>query len=399
MRRLCCIVGTVTLVSLAGASESATLLNPTPQPAPRAESGSGGADSEAIADVSSQLRQMQQMMQSMAQLMESQQKQIDDQKKVISELKTVTHYEIGSSPASQALNGPEPAPDYRRREDNGEKEKEKKPDHPRRSWELEPVTVTGEREAVREPGALREEDKIGDYGQPRWTARRRFSETREYVIPKGDFEFEYWSIIEVPRKTPHDATGKEPVTFVETRYEAEIGLPERFQLDLYANSHSQGNNKGFLFDQQSAEMRYAFANWGVIPGNPTLYTEYTFNNKPEADHVEFKLLFSGEAAKRWHWAYNQVYEHEMGGLGTNSYESTGGISYTVLDERFSVGGEYKLAYADQDKNRGLHSPEVLVGPSIQFSPLKSMHIDFAPLIGTSKRSDQFKSLFIVGWEF
>jgi len=49
------------------------------------------------------------------------------------------------------------------------------------------VTVEGER--VPE---LFEEQRIGSYQQPRWTATRRFPTTRVYVVPEGKVEFEYW---------------------------------------------------------------------------------------------------------------------------------------------------------------------------------------------------------------
>jgi len=65
-----------------------------------------------------------------------------------------------------------------------EKEAEKVP--PRlRSWEVPETVVT-----AREGRFLREEDRIGPYGQPRWTAHRRFPSTRVYVAPPGQFEFE-----------------------------------------------------------------------------------------------------------------------------------------------------------------------------------------------------------------
>jgi hypothetical protein len=337
-------------------------------------------------DVAAQLQLLQEQMRTMSQKMESQQKKIDDQDRTITQLKAVRG-DIGNSPAAGALSGKDIQP--ARVETKGDTSEEK----PRRSYELPAVTVTGEQT---QSGELREEDRIGDAKQPRWTARRRFTETRAYVIPKGNFELEYWSIVEVPHKEP----GKDhPVTTVETQYEFEIGLPYRFQADIYGVSHSQGDQKGFLFDQQKAELRWALADWNVIPGNPTLYAEYIWNNAPEPDHAEFKLLFCGEMAKRWHWAYNQVFEHALGGEGTNSYESTAGVSYTVKDERLSVGMEAKLAYEDTDHNRGLHKPEFLIGPSIQFAPLKQMHVDWAPLFGTTDKSPQFKSVLIVGWEF
>lgn len=45
--------------------------------------------------------------------------------------------------------------------------------------------VTGETVTVVGKAPLREEDLIGSYRQPRWTARRRFGETRVMSSPKG----------------------------------------------------------------------------------------------------------------------------------------------------------------------------------------------------------------------
>ena len=353
-------------------------------------------------DITARLQTMQDQMKAMAEHMETQQKKmeqqdikIEQQDRVISQLKT-SKGEIGSSRGAEIFNAS--ATDLtgsRKSDGNGNTNGDEKPQTPRRSWELPPVTVTGEREgATPDPDSLREEDPVGEYGQPRWTARRRFTETRAYVMPQGDIDFEYWSIVELSRKN-----AKDPPPPVETQYEVEMGLPDRFQIDLYTVSHSQGNSKGFLFDQQKAEVRWALADWDKIFGNPTLYAEYIWNNAPEADHTEYKLLFCGDAAKGWHWAYNQVYEHEMGGKQTNSYESTGGMSYTVKDEKFSVGAEVKLAYEDENRNRGLHQPDLLAGPSFQLSPLKQMHIDFTPEVGLTRKADKFKSLLIIGWEF
>src|SRR5256885_9936237 len=60
------------------------------------------------------------------------------------------------------------------------------PDSPRlRSYELPPVNVVGQK-----PSDLREEDRVGSYGQPRWTATRRVPNTRGYVVPEGKLETE-----------------------------------------------------------------------------------------------------------------------------------------------------------------------------------------------------------------
>src|SRR4051812_30507173 len=38
----------------------------------------------------------------------------------------------------------------------------------------------------------KDDELIGDYAQPRWTAQRLFAGTRVYVIPKGEIDFEQW---------------------------------------------------------------------------------------------------------------------------------------------------------------------------------------------------------------
>src|SRR6266536_304514 len=88
-----------------------------------------------------------------------------------------------------------------------------------RSFELPAVNVIGQK-----PSDLREEDRVGSYGQPRWTATRRFPNTRVYVVPEGKIEGELWFI---PRFLKSGETNG--------RYLAEIeyGLPNRFQIDAY----------------------------------------------------------------------------------------------------------------------------------------------------------------------
>ncbi|MBI3829889.1 MAG: hypothetical protein HY291_10250 [Planctomycetes bacterium] len=316
----------------------------------------------------------------MAKTIEAQSKKIEEQEKTISTLKKTAP--IGQSPAEKATQTPDrhgPTPSAPPPKKEGEH---------LRSWELPPITVTGNSN-----GELREEDRVGSYGQPRWTTRRRFLETRAYVAPEGTLQAENWYIIEVPRHGD---------TEVETQYEVEIGLPYRFQLDLYGVSHETGHvglDKSLKWDQQKVELRWAWADWNKIPGNPTIYLEY-IQNDGQPDHFESKLLFSGEAAPRWHWATNLVSETELGGDHVTTYEWTNGISYTVLDEKVSIGFETKLAYENNKFDRSRSGkPEILVGPSIQFRPLKQMHVDFAPLVGLTKGSARFKSLLIFGWEF
>jgi hypothetical protein len=236
---------------------------------------------------------------------------------------------------------------------------------------------------------LREEDRIGSYGQPEWTSRRRFPETRIYVRPEGTAEFEYWLLPETPK---HGATQ------ITTQYEFEFGLPARFQLDLYLVGNQDGNQGPMQIDEQKLEVRWAFADWDRIWGNPTAYVEWTSTNDGP-DLFEAKLLLGGEVTSSWHWGTNFVFEHQTGGLQENSKEFTGGLSKTMVDQRFSLGAEFKAALVDDKTNRGDSAKELLIGPSFQYRPTPRSTLDFAPLFGCTHDSPQSKIFIVFGWEF
>lgn len=253
------------------------------------------------------------------------------------------------------------------------------------SWQVagETVTVVGK-------APLREEDLIGHYRQPRWTARRRFGETRVYVIPEGDVEFEYWLVPKLRRN------GEE--TEIEQQFEVELGLPRRFQLDLYAVVHKEGNTGTLALDETKLEVRWAMADWGRLWGNPTFYLEWVaIDSAP--DHVEGKLLLGDQLAPGLHWGANLVFEHEMGGEQTNAYELTVGLSHTVRDEKLSIGAETKLAWEDVKADRGNYARELLLGPSLQIRPLPQAHLDIIMLAGLNDDAPRAKGVFILGWEF
>ncbi|HEX8913755.1 MAG TPA: hypothetical protein VF796_15450, partial [Humisphaera sp.] len=254
-----------------------------------------------------------------------------------------------------------------------------------RSFELPAVEVVGERLPE-----LKEEERVGPAGQPRWTADRRFPGTRIYVVPEGTIEFEYWLRPTVPR---HGATE------FRNLWEVEVGLPYRLQLDLYFRNESVYN--GESQNGQSVELRYAFADWGKIWGNPTLYVEWSrLENEPDA--IEFKLLLGGELAPRWHWGVNLSDELETGGDRANEIELTAGVSYSLVDSKFSVGAEMELGFVDTHGHRGSYDEKFLfVGPCLQWRPWEAVHIDFAPLAGIALTGDspRFRAYFVVGYEF
>ena len=258
-------------------------------------------------------------------------------------------------------------------------------DPPRlRSFELPPTVMD-----IQRLGALREEDLVGSYAQPRWTATRRFPTTRIYVVPEGKVEFEYWTRVKTPRDGP---------STVETQYEIEFGLPNRFMLDLYWVSEKTGSEGTSEQSEQKTELRYALADWGKIWGNPTLYAEYgSVNGGP--DVIESKLLLGGEITTGWHWGSNLVWEREIGGALTNTFEVTGGLSHTLVDERFSLGGEFKVETENDHYDRSDYTNTLEVGPSLQYRPMPGFHIDLATLIGIGPDSRQSDIYLVIGYEF
>ena len=253
-----------------------------------------------------------------------------------------------------------------------------------RSWEMPPVLVIGERS-----DGLREDDKIGSYGQPRWTATRRFPTTRVYVVPEGKMEAEYWL---------RSTFNKDGTVDYRDLYEVEFGLPHRFQFDVYLRTDQKDG--GAIYDSQQLELRYALADWGELPGNPTLYVEWIRHDPDfEPNQVEPKLIFGGDICPRWHWGLNFVGEFETGGQMEREYSARSGVSYSVVDSKLAVGMETQASFTDTKENRGNFEDSVVLGPSFQYRPYPQMTVNFAPLFGVTEDSPVAQVWFNLGWEF
>lgn len=253
------------------------------------------------------------------------------------------------------------------------------------TYEMEQVLVPGQR-----PPVYGEDELIGDYAQPRWTAQRLFPGTRVYVIPKGEIDIEQW----YRWKTPKDGG---PTT-LQSQTELEFGLPHRLQLDLYLLSERETGVAGSDHTGNSIELRYAFADWGKLWGNPALYLEWV-SMGGEPDVVEGKLLLGDSFAPGWHWGMNLSVEQATARSRSTERQITGAISHTVLDRRLQLGLETRVMWTDERGSRRDYEREVELGPSIQIRPLTQMHIDIAPLWGLTKDSKKTNTYVIFGWEF
>jgi len=244
-------------------------------------------------------------------------------------------------------------------------------------------------EVVGQPAPeLREDELVGPNEQPRWTAHRRFPTTRIYVIPPWQVDVEYWLRAEVERHGPNT---------YEHREEIEIGLPHRFQFDFYLIQTHE--DSGRVFNDQAFELRYAFAKWGQILGNPTAYFEWEHREGNRPEGFELKALFGDEFRERWHWGTNFIWEQDLGGERETTVEWTPAVSYTILDEVLSLGVEGKLEINSVEPRRNRYVENCRLGPSVQWRPVKRLHIDVAPLFGFTPDSRMADLFLVVGWEF
>jgi hypothetical protein len=241
------------------------------------------------------------------------------------------------------------------------------------------------------PTGLGEDTRLGPAGQPEWTTERRWARVRSYVIAPGQVEFESW----YRGRYKRNGQGEDRHIFQE---ELSVGLPHRFQVDLYLNFEHEDSNH-FHFAETQAEVRWALADWDCIPWNPTLYFEYKLHDDPtEPDVAEGKLLFSKDLAPRWKAGVNLTYEKELKGEEEEIFGATAAVSYTVCDQRLSVGAEFQWERATVETARNDPENTFYAGPSIQFRTSSTTHLDVAPLFGLNDASQRMQLFIVFGIE-
>lgn len=250
---------------------------------------------------------------------------------------------------------------------------------------LPPVTTTGT--ATDALGSVF--DAVGPYNQPEWTEHRRFANTRVYLQQEPwSLGFEQWW----RARTFDDAQPYH--RFLE---ELELGLPYHFQLDFYYNwAHDEG---GTRFDEAALELRWAFADWGKIWGNPTLYIEYAFvNHDYGGDTLESKVLFGDDITKRLQWGLNFVFESELSHELAKEVRISGGLSYVICDA-VSAGVEFQWGRETVAGERGNPEYSFEIGPSLQFRFSKRTHLDLVAQFGCTDSGPKTETFIIFGYDF
>ena len=231
---------------------------------------------------------------------------------------------------------------------------------------------------------------VGDYKQPAWTLVRKFPSTRVYVMtPPGTVMYEKWFDV----RTPRDGAPSE----VRMRDEFAFGLGKRLELDLYMHTVYKNNEtlSTFGFRGFSWEIRYALADWGKIPGNPTLYFEHKLLNGRQG--IEPKLLLGDRIGKKGIWGFNAIYEANLG--GTNE-EQKREYAYTasygkIINDDLTLGISHMFRYNDYEGT----SKEWYVGPLVQyrFNGHGYLNVEYMP--GLNDEAKKSRTIIIFGWRF
>jgi len=232
---------------------------------------------------------------------------------------------------------------------------------------------------------LNEDKPVGANGEPSWVQNRRFSTTRIYIQQDPwEVGLEQWYRVrdfDDGRVTQRSQT------------EIEIGLPYRMQLDIYENIiHDNSDHRGWEQEEVAVELRYAFADWGKLPLNPTLYFEYAFCHEG-SDGIEPKILIGDDFGNGWHYGVNFIHERRVWGDAEAEWGIAAGISKTIVDSCWSIGIEGKWTHPEGDHNEGI------LGPSVQWLPTENTHLDLVAMGGLTDSSPNVEAWLIFGFDF
>ncbi len=234
---------------------------------------------------------------------------------------------------------------------------------------------------------------MGGYLQPEWTARRRFVTTRVFVQPEGQAE------VELGYDTARDPGGFTTKLF---RQEIEYGLPHRFQVDLeniFQNFHEGVEGAGkWHHDSTAVELRYALADWDKLPLNPTFSVAWKLNDG-KADAIEGQLLLGDEITPLWHWGVNFLFEQQVGDDRFREKSVSGGLGYSVINEKLNLGVETKYTVESDQDTRGQPERRWQIGPSLQWRPTDETHFDLVPMWGATRGAPRFELFLFFGFEF
>jgi hypothetical protein len=249
------------------------------------------------------------------------------------------------------------------------------------------------------------------YGAPGAFSRTRLTPTTTaYVLPPWTFYF--GEIYE------GDAFRHGPPDHLFTQ-EIEMGLPYRF--GVAAEASAERFNGGGGASSVSIEGRYAFADWGKIPLNPTIFAEYKFGVGPirheegpvpppgeeeeesgppqRPDAYEFRLLLADEFFSRLEWAMNGFFEKEnTGDRGREWGFAQSAVTPILLPrEQLKVGLEMEYKNFTVKDTRGDPEHSFVIGPTVSYRTSHSTRLDVSTLFGCTDDSPAVQVFAVFSW--
>jgi hypothetical protein len=184
--------------------------------------------------------------------------------------------------------------------------------------------------------------------------------------------------------------------------EIALGLPCHLQVDIYerwnvepdANNHENADHEGVQF-----ELRWALADWGVIPLNPTFYAEWIQRDGNNQGTYEFKLLLADEICNNLFYAANFVIEQDTGSEFETELAFSQAISTPIIERKLLGGLEMLLQSNSVHGERSDPEISLLVGPSLQWRPTNRTFVDVVGLFGTTGESPTAQMYVIFGYQF
>lgn len=244
-------------------------------------------------------------------------------------------------------------------------------------------------------GALEDQTLVGSYRQPVWTTQRPFAASRVYVLPAGTAQLEQWVRPTWPQ------AGKPVFRMLE---EVAIGLPGRFQLDIYERwniepndqNRNEANHEGI-----QVELRWALAKWGRLFLNPTLYAEWVERGGPQnkANKYELKLLLAEQFGRNLYYSSNLILEQETQQEKETELGWSHAVSTTVIDRKLMAGMECLVSRTTANPDRSTADVLFTVGPSMQYRPTTRTFLNIVSLFGTTPDSPLCQAYFIFGYQF
>ena len=243
--------------------------------------------------------------------------------------------------------------------------------------------------------------ELGEYAQPAWAERSRFSSTTSvYVLsPYEMFVGTIWeAIFRRHGKTLHDLT-----------QEVDFGLPHRFEVGLENELGLVGSDAHET--SVTAEARYAFANWNAIPLNPAISAEYIFgvgksvkdtgsdkDLRRQPNAVAVRLLLGQNFGDHFGYGLNVGLQQDVSRDSGREFEISQSVAYGAMKGKLEFGAEMRYVHNTLQRNP-IDRDELVTGPTIGWKPTRQLRISLAPLFGCTGDSPRVASFVLVSYEF